>query len=93
MKAEYSAETSVDLQRTTLRYSPDERTPQNYHCESLKSYTALCSYIVALNMLFGPARLNGWQIQPSLSLLDLRLPQKWLWRLLSSWVWRRVIWR
>jgi hypothetical protein len=33
------SETSVDFQRTTRRYIPEERTLRNHSCENLKSYT------------------------------------------------------
>jgi hypothetical protein len=33
-----SSETSVDSQRTTRRYIPEDGTLQNYRCENLKSY-------------------------------------------------------
>jgi hypothetical protein len=35
----YSSETSVDFQRTTRRYSPEDSALHNYRCEDLKSYT------------------------------------------------------
>jgi hypothetical protein len=31
--------TSVDVQRTTRRYIPEDRTLHKHHCENLKSYT------------------------------------------------------
>jgi hypothetical protein len=31
-------ETSVDFQRTTRRYIPEDRTLHNHRCENLKSY-------------------------------------------------------
>jgi hypothetical protein len=33
-----SSETSVDFQRTTWRYSPENRTLHNHRCENLKFY-------------------------------------------------------
>jgi hypothetical protein len=33
-----SSDTSVDTQRTTLRYIPEDDTLHNYRCENLKSY-------------------------------------------------------
>jgi hypothetical protein len=33
-----SSETSVDFQRTTRRYIPEDSTLHNYRCENLKSY-------------------------------------------------------
>jgi hypothetical protein len=37
MEAKYSSETSVDFQRTTPRYNPEDRTIYNHRCENLKS--------------------------------------------------------
>jgi hypothetical protein len=37
-----SPETSTDLQRTTRRYTPEDRTLHNHHCENLKSYILNC---------------------------------------------------
>jgi hypothetical protein len=38
MEATCSSETSVDSQRTTWRYIPENGTLQTYCCENLKSY-------------------------------------------------------
>jgi hypothetical protein len=38
MEATCSSETSVDFQRTTRRYIPEDRTLHNHWCENLKSY-------------------------------------------------------
>jgi hypothetical protein len=38
MEATCSSETSVDSQRTTLHYIPEDRTLHNHRCENLKSY-------------------------------------------------------
>jgi hypothetical protein len=38
MGATYSSEMSVDFQRTTWRYIPEDRTLHNHRCENLKSY-------------------------------------------------------
>jgi hypothetical protein len=38
MEANYYSETSVDFQRTTWRYIPEERTIHNHRCENLNSY-------------------------------------------------------
>jgi hypothetical protein len=40
MEATCSSETSVDFQRTTRHYIPEERT-HNHRCENLKSYIIL----------------------------------------------------
>jgi hypothetical protein len=42
MEATCSCETSVDFQRTTLRYIPEDRTLYNHCCENLKFYITLC---------------------------------------------------
>jgi hypothetical protein len=41
MEAIYSSATSVQIQRTTRRYIPEDRTLHNHRCENLRSYTAL----------------------------------------------------
>jgi hypothetical protein len=41
MEAIYSSETSVDFQRTTRRYIPEDSTLYNHRCEHLKSYIAM----------------------------------------------------
>jgi hypothetical protein len=38
MEAKCSSETSVDCQRTTRRYIPEDSSLQNQRCENLKSY-------------------------------------------------------
>jgi hypothetical protein len=38
MEAICSSETSVDVQRTTQRYIPEDSTRYNHRCENLKSY-------------------------------------------------------
>jgi hypothetical protein len=38
MEAICSYETSVDIQRTTRRYIPEDGTLYNHRCENLKSY-------------------------------------------------------
>jgi hypothetical protein len=44
MEAICSSETSIDIQRTTRRYSPEVSTLHNHRCENLKSYIlSLCS--------------------------------------------------
>jgi hypothetical protein len=39
MEATYSYETTVDFQRPTRRYIPEDRTLDDHRCENLKSYT------------------------------------------------------
>jgi hypothetical protein len=41
MEAKCSSETSVDIQRTTRRYIPEDGTLHNHRCENLKSYITL----------------------------------------------------
>jgi hypothetical protein len=41
MEATCSSETSVDIQRTTRRYIPEDSTLNNHRCENLKSYKPL----------------------------------------------------
>jgi hypothetical protein len=38
MEAMCSSDTSVDFQRNTLGYIPEDSTPHNHRCESLTSY-------------------------------------------------------
>jgi hypothetical protein len=38
METIYSTETSVDFQRATRRYIPEDRTIRNHRCENLKSH-------------------------------------------------------
>jgi hypothetical protein len=38
MEATYFSETSVDFQRITRRYIPEDRTLHNHRCENLRSY-------------------------------------------------------
>jgi hypothetical protein len=38
MEATFSCETSVDFQRTTGRYFPEDRMLYNHRCENLRSY-------------------------------------------------------
>jgi hypothetical protein len=38
MEAIYSSERSVDFQRTTRRYIPEDSSLHNHRCENLKSY-------------------------------------------------------
>jgi hypothetical protein len=39
MEATCSSQTSVDFQRTTRRYIPEDRTLHNHRCENLKYYS------------------------------------------------------
>jgi hypothetical protein len=40
----FSSETSVDFQRTTKRYIPEDSTLHYYRCENLKSYKKRCDH-------------------------------------------------
>jgi hypothetical protein len=51
MMATYSTETSVDFQRNTRPYIPEDRTLHNYRCEYLKSYFLLC-YILLYPVVY-----------------------------------------
>jgi hypothetical protein len=47
MKAIFSSETSVDFQRATRRYTPEDSSFPNHRCENLKYYNILvdkCNY-------------------------------------------------
>jgi hypothetical protein len=44
MEAICSSETSVDTQRTTRRYIPEDGTLHNHRCENLESYS-VCSIL------------------------------------------------
>jgi hypothetical protein len=50
MDAICSSETSVDFQRTTRRYIPEDGTLHNHRCENLKSYREFfCMEVALLN--------------------------------------------
>jgi hypothetical protein len=42
VKATCSSETSIDSERTTRRYIPEDITVHNHRFQNLKSYTSLC---------------------------------------------------
>jgi hypothetical protein len=44
VEAIYSSETSVDTQRTTRLYIPEDGTLHNHRCENLKSYICLVNF-------------------------------------------------
>jgi hypothetical protein len=44
MEVTCSSETSVDTQRTTRRYIPEDGTLHNHRCENLKSYIILSGF-------------------------------------------------
>jgi hypothetical protein len=45
MEATCSSYTEVDFQRTTRRYTPEDRTLHDHRCENLKLYTAVWIFI------------------------------------------------
>jgi hypothetical protein len=47
MESTCYSEASVDFQRTTRRYIPEDRTFHNHRCENLKSYRDHKAYIPA----------------------------------------------
>jgi hypothetical protein len=52
MEATCSSETSVDFQRTTRPYIPDNRTHHNHRCENLRSYK-IHKYVIVTVVLYG----------------------------------------
>jgi hypothetical protein len=76
MEAMCPSETSVDTQRTTRRYIPEDRTIHNHCCENLKSYTEFRQFF------HSKQRVN-------LYTLDV-LYVGW-WGLGFSWLWRFVL--
>jgi hypothetical protein len=59
MQGIYSSETSVDFQRFTWRYIPEERTHHTHRCESIKSYTS-----VILHFMFHIlSKVSGWTLK------------------------------
>jgi hypothetical protein len=48
MEATFSSITSVDTQRTTRRYIPEDGTLHNHRCENIKSYTVEIYFKVLL---------------------------------------------
>jgi hypothetical protein len=53
MEAICSFETSVDTQRTTLRYIPEVDTLHNHRCENLKSFISMGSIVVYVSSVSG----------------------------------------
>jgi hypothetical protein len=45
MEAIYSSESSVDFQRATLSYIPEDSTLHNHRCENLKPHTVLSKFV------------------------------------------------
>jgi hypothetical protein len=49
MEARCFSETSVDFQRTTRRYIPEDRTLHNHRCENLRAYNEIPVSMFLLN--------------------------------------------
>jgi hypothetical protein len=56
-QAELSSEKSVDFQRTTRRYVPEDRTLHNHRRENLKSYILGPMSCISLHSLYNPLML------------------------------------
>jgi hypothetical protein len=64
MEATFSSETSVDIQRTTRRYIPEDRILHNHRCKNFKSYIFLLDmkiywvqeFHLVFSFLFSPTR-------------------------------------
>jgi hypothetical protein len=56
IEATCSYETSVDFQRTTRRYIPEDGTLHNHRCENLKSYELFSSLASKTSHGFSPRR-------------------------------------
>jgi hypothetical protein len=55
VEATCSSKTSVDFQRTTWHYIPQDRTLHNHHYENLKSYISSCnSWYLGQNVILFP---------------------------------------
>jgi hypothetical protein len=69
MEAIYSSETSIEFQRTTLRYIPEASTLHNHRCDNLKSYTEVVKlggygfmHVKAATLLLFSK--NFWELHP-----------------------------
>jgi hypothetical protein len=76
-----SSETSVDTQRSRLRYIPEDGTLHNHRCENLKSYALRCvwrlyPFICPVYFLRNYSRLTTWIIL-LVVYLSLRIVALW----------------
>jgi hypothetical protein len=62
MEAICSSETSVDTQRTTRRYIPEDGTPHNHRCENLKFYITSGSSVIEV-ACFGLKITVHWSLK------------------------------
>jgi hypothetical protein len=53
MEATCSSETSVEFQRNTRHYTPEDRTPLKHLCENLKSYNGFLWFPRTLQKILG----------------------------------------
>jgi hypothetical protein len=61
MEATFSCEKSVDFQRTTRHYIPEDRTLHNHRCKNLKSYIIYSFiYRCVINCIGYIASMIGW---------------------------------
>jgi hypothetical protein len=58
MKVTYFSETSVDIQRTTRRYTQEDRTRHNHRCEIFKFYTEVSDFSKETYCLY----LQSWRV-------------------------------
>jgi hypothetical protein len=70
MEGTCASETSVDLQRTTRRYIPEDRILHNHLCEKIKSYINKCCVV---NWLLSGKFLN----LNDNNLADHEIPHLW----------------
>jgi hypothetical protein len=68
MEAIYSSETSIDFQRTTWRYIPEDSIVHNHRCENLKSYDYYSSSLFSWDSYFFRAYGYHWPVTPNPSL-------------------------
>jgi hypothetical protein len=59
-------ETSVDFQRTTRRYIPEDSTLHNHRCENLKSYILLCYVIPGADLALAEGIYSSFSFLPVL---------------------------
>jgi hypothetical protein len=59
VSCDISSETSVDFQRTTQRYTPEDRTLHNHRCENLMKHPDIRPYV------FQVLLANSMELSPS----------------------------